>query len=737
MPCGGGDIGLNVWVEGGELLFYVERSGSLDENNQQLKLGRIRIRIDGDPFSENFRQRLSLERGRIEIDGSHGGGAVQVILWADVARPTVYVDIRCGNPRRVRAAFESWRTKDRILDERDRMACYGLWNTTPDEIPARTHADRVRVVGDAVECSHRNDSNDLLIDKMLITQHLEAERIEIPDPQRDFVFGGRLSGEGFTFTGRGAGRYCETDFESWLLGSAPREEHHLELNLEAGIFPRQDDWATRLEQHANDARARHGIAEQRSMAWWREFQLHSWIDIEPADGESGPPVAQLGRNYQLFRYAMGCNANGTFPSKFNGSLFTVDPEGEDAFRSPDFRQWGGGSLTGQNQRLLYYPLLASGDVDLMAPQFDFYLKALRGAEARTRAYWGHAGASFAEQIENFGLPCGDVYETAWGHRGVGPRPDPDRGALRNDWCSDVYDTVLEFCGMILDAHRYAGFDFVPYLPLIDSCVTFFDEHYQALELARSGNALKEGKLVFYPGSAAETYKDATNSVTTVSAPRVVLARLLSLTTPSVSTRMKQRWSHMLDRIPEIPLRVMNGDTVIAPAESWSRIQNEELPQLYPVFPWGIFGVGKPNLDLALATYRSGADNPDQYGIRGWKQTPNFAARLGLTQDASAMVLEKLRDSSRRFPTFWGPNFDWTPDFNHAGSAVSALIEMLIQTDDRRIHLFPAWPAEWNVRFRVHAPYETVIEGELIGGVISNIATTPASRARDITIHQPT
>ena len=46
MPCGGHDIGLNVWVEAdvtgsGDLLFYLDRAGSFDENNQMLKLGRV------------------------------------------------------------------------------------------------------------------------------------------------------------------------------------------------------------------------------------------------------------------------------------------------------------------------------------------------------------------------------------------------------------------------------------------------------------------------------------------------------------------------------------------------------------------------------------------------------------------------------------------------------------------------------------------------------------------------
>lgn len=53
MPCGGHDIGLNVWVESdatgkGELLFYIDR-GSFDENNQMLKLGRVRC-ADAEPI---------------------------------------------------------------------------------------------------------------------------------------------------------------------------------------------------------------------------------------------------------------------------------------------------------------------------------------------------------------------------------------------------------------------------------------------------------------------------------------------------------------------------------------------------------------------------------------------------------------------------------------------------------------------------------------------------------------
>ena len=69
MPCGGGDIGMNVWVEEGDVLFYLSRSGTFDENNCLLKQGRFRIRLSPNPFKETkeFRQELMLNDGFVEI----------------------------------------------------------------------------------------------------------------------------------------------------------------------------------------------------------------------------------------------------------------------------------------------------------------------------------------------------------------------------------------------------------------------------------------------------------------------------------------------------------------------------------------------------------------------------------------------------------------------------------------------------------------------------------------------
>ena len=68
MPCEGGDIGLNVWVENGDILCYMSRSGTFDENNTLLKQGRVRIRLSSNPFEgDKFSQELVLDEGCIKI----------------------------------------------------------------------------------------------------------------------------------------------------------------------------------------------------------------------------------------------------------------------------------------------------------------------------------------------------------------------------------------------------------------------------------------------------------------------------------------------------------------------------------------------------------------------------------------------------------------------------------------------------------------------------------------------
>ena len=111
-----------------------------------------------------------------------------------------------------------------------------------------------------------------------------------------------------------------------------------------------------------------------------------------------------------------------------------------------------------------------------------------------------------------------------------------------------------------------------------------------------------------------------------------------------------------------------------------------------------------------------------------------AARMGMTAEAADYNTRKLQDSPRRYPTFWGPGHDWVPDHNHGGSGMIGLQEMLMQTIGDQILLFPSWPIDWDVDFKLHAPNNTVVEGILKNGELIELKVIPENRRKDIVIN---
>ncbi|MEJ5963141.1 DUF5703 domain-containing protein [Pedobacter immunditicola] len=723
MPCGGGDTGLNVWVEKGELFFYFSRSGTFDENNTLLKLGRLRLKLSPNPFEgTEFKQELHLKEGYVQITGAKGKLTSAVKVWVDVFKPVIHVEIKSNDKITAEAGYETWRYEDKVTKGKENNQNSYKWAPQGE---VKTAKDNVAFKNKGILFFHQV-KDTTVFDVTVKQQGLENYKQAMFNPLQNLLFGGLMEGDQMVPAGTYSGSYQGTSFKGWKIRSVkPSYSNHIAISLHTENVPTVASWEKGLQQTKIHAFTNKQQSLKASQNWWKNYWERSFIFInQPFNGKDSL-AAQAGKNYQLFRYMLGCNAFGTSPTRFNGGLFTYDPVLVDSAMkfSPDFRLWGGGTFTAQNQRLVYWPMLRSGDFDLMKSQFDFYQLLLKNAELRSEVYWGHKGASFTEQMENFGLPNPSEY--GW------KRPETyDKGMEYNAWLEYEWDTVLEFCMMMMETERYTGKEVREYIPFIESCLTFFKEHYTYLAKQRGRKALDDnGHLVLYPGSAAETYKMAYNANSTIAALKTVLERLLEI--PYLSAAQKQNWEAMLRTIPAISFREVNGYTTISPAKVWERINNTESPQLYPVYPWGIYGIGKPGLDTAINTYKH---DPDVLKFRshvGWRQHNIFAARLGLTSEAAELTTQKLKNSGRRFPAFWGPGFDWTPDHNWGGAGMIGLQEMLMQTDGRKIYLFPAWPKEWDVHFKLHAPYQTTIEGVLRAGKVNIIKVTPASRSVDI------
>ncbi len=718
MPLGGGDVGLNVWVEGGELRFYICRSGSYDEHNTLLKAGRVRLSIEEGDTAAPFCQTLRLSKSAMEVQ-LHGS---IITLWVDAFEPVIHVEV--ASPRAVvcEVHYENWRFADRPYRKLEGQQSSHKWRKPAGLL---TSADVITADHEGVTFYHHNPAVTAF-DHTVEVEALEAVKGQLWNPLAHRIFGGRLWSKELAFVGTSDGEYLSTDFRAWSFRSKrPMRRQHILIALANDQTPSVEQWQEQLQQKIAYAEREQG-ARQRTEQWWADFWQRSWIEGE---GDA----AEITRNYTLFRYMLGCNRVGSDPTKFNGGLFTFDPQFVNAERpfTPDFRNWGGGTMTAQNQRLVYWPMLRSGDFDLMTVEFDFYERMRPNAELRSRHYWGHEGASFTEQIELFGLPNYMEYGTK--------RPEWfDRGVEYNTWLEHCWDTVLEFCQMILETYRYNRADIERYKPLIESSLRFFDEHYQYLARQRGRNALNgDGKLILYPGSGCETYKMTYNASSTVAGLQRVLATYMEVKQMQGDTVLAP-WRAMLDRIPEVPHRTLDGREMIAPAVAWERINNSETPQLYPVFPWRFYSMAsKEPIEVALNTYRYDPHAVEMRSSKGWKQDNIWAAMLGQTADAVRLTKEKLSNGPHRFPAFWGPGFDWTPDHNWGGSGAIGLQEMLMQCDGDRIVLFPAWPAAWDVRFKLHAPNQTTVECELQGGKVVKLNVLPEERKHDVKILLPT
>jgi hypothetical protein len=716
MPLGGGDIGLNVWVEKGDLYFYFSRSGTFDEHNTLLKLGRVKVTLSPNPFKDNegFHQELILKDGYVLIAQKE----TKIKLWVDVFNPIIHFDLESKNSLKMTASYESWRYKNRESKGKANNANSYKWAPQGEII---TYKDSI-----SFENNGRNRENTVF-DVAVKQQKMESVKDQMLNPLANLTFGGFMTGNNLKPDGTYSGIYQNTDFKGFNLSSIKSSKKHdlvLYLNTSQTDF---ESWNNSLKNQVSSNKNISKQAEKKTIKWWNDFWNRSFIFTQKNQSIEKDSVYQIGQNYQLFRYMLGCNAYGKYPTKFNGGLFTVDPvfTNPDLNFTPDFRNWGGGTMTAQNQRLVYFPMVKSGDFDMMKSQLDYYLSLQKNAELRSKVYWNHNGASFTEQLENFGLPNPAEYD--W------KRPaDYDPGMEYNAWLEYEWDTVFEFCQMMLQQKEYVGEDIQKYTSFIISCLRFFDEHYQYLAQQRGRKALDgNGKLVLYPGSGAETYKMTNNANSTISALQVITDNLLKLSWEQLSKEELEYLKGFETRIPPLNFGQIDNHKVLVPAKSWERINNSEVPQLYPVYPWGIYGVGKPDLQTALNTWKYDTDAIKFRSHVGWKQDNIFSARLGLTKEAAKYNTLKMANSDRRFPAFWGPGFDWVPDHNWGGSGMIGMQEMLLQEANGKVYLFPAWPKDWNVHFKLHAKQNTTVEAELVNGELKVLKVIPENRKKDI------
>ena len=705
MPLGNGDIGVNAWVDTkGDLLFYVGKTDAWSENGRLLKVGRLRLHCSpvAKATTDTFRQELRLGQAEMVVDSGEGDSRQQLRLWVDAHHPVVHVEVDRDMPFEVSVTVECWRQKRRELLKKEAHSAYSLMDSgqpvivEPDTI--------VENQGNQLIWYHRNERSAWResLELQAMGEFAETAR----DPLLHRTFGGLVQGSNLVRGNR------ET-----LRSAAAQKTFHLTVHLLTAQTPCANDWLRQVRGLASKA-IELEQARTAHRTWWQDFWHRSWVRIDGGDTEE---TSKISLGWHLHRYLIACGGQGNFPIKFNGGIFNVDsspavPDRRIDQWNADYRAWGG-PYWFQNTRQFYWPMLAAGDFDLMRPLFTMYRDMLQLATARTKEYYGHEGAFFPETLSFWGAYANSNY--GW------DRKDKPDGLTDNLYIRRYWQGGLELTLMMLDYYHYTGdrqFLREIGLPLAREIVTFFDQHWQRGP---------DGKIKFYPAQALETYWDAVNPLPEIAGLDRVLQELLAL--PNDLTRAAERedWKRIRADLPALPIkRDDQGNRYMAAAETiMAKPKNKENVALYAVFPYRLYGVGRPDLELMRYTYLK--VRPFRGIYRCWCNDNVFAAWLGLTDEARTQLAQRFTlHGNYRFPAFY-TNGDWVPDHDNGGVAQQTIQAMLLQPVDDKIYLLPAWPKEWNVAFKLHAPGNTTVEARYQAGKITDLNVHPKERLADI------
>lgn len=732
MPIGNGNIAAGVYaIEDGDLYLLLAKNDAYTYMGDIFKTGRVRISLDPNPFKEGkpFRQTLDLSSGsiRIEADG------VKLRIWADANRPVYHIEINSPQKINVNARPEFWTRFDACV--------FNVVDFSNKPYPLVTTAEPTQDI--------RIERNGNIIwyyavgDRSIYPDDLKYYEVEhmadrFPDPFRFNTFGNLLE-------------CTDLNLKEGVLAGSGR---NFDIRIHALTMktPDPDTWIKTIEEQAVKPADAATVWKQHC-EWWKEFWNRSWIissdrsipeeergklngeasDDGKRDEKDG--AALVAQSYNVFRFLMACQSRGKVQAKFNGGLFTqqlkVKPDDRNRrsgtkselngtfLTHEDDRLWGR-RFTYQNQRLLYWPLLASGDFDEMMPFFNYYMNLLPVRKAITKEWFGHEGAYYRENIEPTGA------ERDCGKDGKPPKRPPGEPST---YYHDYYFTSgLETLTMMTDYANYTGdksFRDSVLVPFACEVLLFFDKHY---------SRGTDGKLRIDPAMVLETWWSAVNPSPDVAGLRFCLDELLGMKAGTAEDQ--ERWRKFRAEIPDVPLHTVDDREAIAPAEKWDIKRNAENGELYPVFPFRCFGLGLGSAGIVDWTMQN-RTHKDAFNYACWTQDQIHWAYAGKADECADGLVNRFRNASTmcRFPLYGKEGPDSCPDFDHFGAGSVALQRMLVQEASGKILLFPAWPKDWNVNFKLCASQNTTIEGEVKEGKIIGLKVMPESRGKDVVFGQ--
>lgn len=423
-------------------------------------------------------------------------------------------------------------------------------------------------------------------------------------------------------------------------------------------------------------------AAARHAAWWSKFWGKSSLEI---------PDKEIERRWYAALYVMAsCSREGKVAPGLWGNWITTDHP-----------LWHGDYHLNYNFQAPYYIVYSSNHPELSLPFYQAIWQSVPNGRAMAKRH-GWKGVHFPVSIGPWGLapenPDGD-----WGQRS-----DAAFAALNFIWHYQ-YTQDVEF----LRTTAY---------PYLREVAEFWEDYLK----------FENGRYVIYSDSIHEGSGPDMNPLLSLGLLRTLFRNLVPMSADlDVDADRRTKWRHIGDHLSDYPVQERNGKTVFRYSEKGLAWYGSNTLGIHHIFPAGAIGLdGDPKLlEICHNTINEMARWHDGNGFSSW-----YTACVRVGYDPQT-ILARLRAECDRqsYPNlvlqYGGGGIE-----NVAGFL--AVNEMLLQSHEGVIRLFPVWPQDQNSRFAgLRAVGALLVSAELKDGIVSGV-TIHSEKGRDCALQNP-
>lgn len=433
------------------------------------------------------------------------------------------------------------------------------------------------------------------------------------------------------------------------------------------------------------------------LGWWNDFWGRLFVD-------AGQPY--LNALYHMSLYELGISSRGKRPVKFNGALNLWDE---------NTRMWGA-PYWRHNQTETYLQCYAANQVEL-ADNFHDWIAAVRPEAVKAaRKYFQVDGAYYPEVMNhNFTVA------------------DPEK-SVKPDGIDYILSCGVEYALMLWNRYTYSldkSFLAEKAYPVIRDVAEFYVGY---------GKLGPDGLYHVSPALCWEELPLGRDTHSDASAWRAVFAVAVEAAgILGVDKEKQPAWKDRLAKAPPYPVSDGMFSTVWRDDGTPSPVDHFQwgLPNISGIFPYGVIGLDSPAALRKIAAetlsrYRFNAD-------AGHEFLPVAAARLGNAEWWRAVMFQYIQyfqvfdQGLLHYYNIYGQkeigpgvaSAGMHPYLEASGILGTAVNEMLLQSYDGKIRVFPAVPARWPARFILRAAGSFLVASEHRGKAgIPYIAVQP-------------